>query len=108
MYDADMAKPSSGLIEVQCPCCQATLKIDPATQAVISHKEAEKPRAIEDFSEAVTRMKGEAARRDEAFRKSMEQHKSQADVLSKKFDELLKQAKETPDDAPPLRPFDLD
>lgn len=103
-----MAKPAAGLLDVSCPCCQASLRVDPATGAVISHKEVEKPRAIEDLNEAVNRLKGAAARRDEAFQKSVQQHRSQADVLNKKFDELLKQAKESPAEAPPKRPFDLD
>jgi len=107
VYDAGMAKPAP-LLDVACPCCQAQLRVDSATGAVISSKEPEKPPVIEDLQEAVTRLKGESARRDEAFRKSFEQHRNQADVLSKKFDELLKQAKETPDDVPPVRPFDLD
>ena len=57
----------------------------------------------------VLKLKGEEARRGEAFQKSFEQHKSHQQVLERKFDELLRQAKESPDDAPPpKRPFDFD
>jgi len=97
-----------GLIEVACPCCQATLKIDPETRAVISHKEVEKPPVVEDLAAAVAKLKGEAGRRDELFRKSIETEKSHGKVLSKKFDELLRQAKENPDAPPPKRDIDLD
>lgn len=97
-----------GLIEVDCPCCQAKLKIDPETRAVISHKEIERPPAIEDLAAAVAKLKGEGARRDEMFRKSFETEKSHGKVLEKKFDELLRQAKETPDVAPPKRDIDYD
>ncbi len=103
-----MAKPKSELFEVQCPCCDATLKIDPATQAVISHKEKEKPKPIEDIAAAVQKLKVEAARREEAFQKSFAAEKSHAAVLSKKFDELLKQAKENPDTGPRKKDIDLD
>jgi len=96
------------MFEVQCPCCQATLKIDPETESVISFKEPEKPRSIEDMNEALTRLKDEQARREEAFRKSVEAHKKSKDILAKKFDELLKQAKEKPDLTPPKRDIDLD
>ena len=101
-----MAK-AKGLLNVQCPCCDAMLRVDPETRAVISHQAAEKPRAIEDFSAAVALQKGEADRRAEAFRKSVAEHKVHGQVLDKKFDELLKQAK---DDrvTPPKRLFDLD
>lgn len=103
-----MAKPNSELFEVKCPCCEAMLKIDPVTQAVISHKEKEKPRPIEDIAAAVQKLKGEAARREEAFQKSFAAEKSHAAVLSKKFDELLKQAKENPDTGPRKKDIDLD
>jgi len=96
------------LFEVACPCCNAQLKIDPETHAVIAHLVPEKPPAIEDLASAVAKLKGEAGRRDEVFRKSVEAEKSHGKVLAKKFDELLKQAKENPDLPPPQRDIDLD
>lgn len=97
-----------GLFEVKCPCCEATLKIDPETRAVISHTVPEKPPAIEDLAAAVAKLKGEAGRRDELFRKSIESEKSHGKVLEKKFDELLRQAKENPNAPPPKRDIDFD
>ncbi len=97
-----------GLFEVKCPCCQASLKIDPDTRAVISHKEAEKPKQIEDLAAAVARLKGEPERREEAFRKSFEAERMSEQVRARKFDELLKQAKADPDKRPPKRDIDLD
>ena len=47
-----------GLWDVQCPCCQATLKIDPETRAVISHKVPEKPKPIEDLAAAGSLLAG--------------------------------------------------
>lgn len=99
---------AKALFEVQCPCCEATLKIDPATRAVISHKVPEKPPPIEDLSAAVAKLKGEAGRRDEIFRKSVEAEKSHGKVLEKKFEELFRQAKENPDLPPPKRDIDFD
>jgi hypothetical protein len=103
-----MAKRAPAMFEVDCPCCKATLKIDPETRAVISHKEFVKPREVEDLSAAVARLKDEAGRREDAFQRSMEQHKSHHKVLEKKFDELFKQARENPDEPPPLRDIDID
>jgi hypothetical protein len=102
-----MAK-GKAMFELECPCCRASLKIDPETCAVISHKVPEKPPAIEDLAAAVANLKGEAARREEAFRKSFEREKMSSTLLDKKFQELLKQAKESPDEAPPKRDIDLD
>ncbi len=103
-----MAKAPKAIFDLECPCCHATLKVDPQTRAVLSHKEKEKPRAIEDLAAAAQRLKAEADRREEAFRKSFEQQKSHHDVLNRKFDELLKQARENPDAPPPIRDIDLD
>lgn len=96
------------LIEVKCPCCQATLKVDGDLGVVISHEEAVKPPSIGDLNEAVQKLKGEAGRRDEVFRKSFETEKNQGSVLNRKFDELLKQAKENPEFGKKPRDFDLD
>lgn len=103
-----MAKGKAELIEVTCPCCNALLQIDPALRAVISHKDPDKPRTIEDIAVAVQKLKGEEARREEVFQKSFEAHKGHQKVLERKFDELFKQAKENPDEPPPKRPFDFD
>jgi hypothetical protein len=96
------------LITVTCPCCKAELHIDPETQAVIRHKESVKPPSFTDLEAAVQRQKGEAGRREEVFKKSVEEHKTHHDVLSRKFDEMLKIAKENPDEPPPKRDIDFD
>ncbi len=103
-----MAKSKEKLIEVRCPCCEATLQIDPELQAVISYKEPEKPRTLEDISAGVQKLRGEEARRGEVFQKSFDDHKSHQKVLERKFDELLKQAKENPNAPKPKNPFDFD
>ena len=107
-YDSPMSERASNLIEVACPCCNATLKIDPETRAVIAHQEAPKKPMIEDLQAAVQQLKGEAGRREELFSKSFASHLGGEKVREKKFDELLKQAKEDKTDAPPKRAFDLD
>jgi hypothetical protein len=99
---------SKGMFEVPCPCCQAILKIDPETRAVIAHTVPEKPPAISDLAAEVAKLKGEGARRDEVFRKQFEAEKSHGKVLEKKFDELFKRAKENPDLPPPKRDIDFD
>src|SRR3954453_20107488 len=95
------------VLDVACPCCHAALRVDRETGAVLSHKMPEKPPAIEDLGVAAKALKGEAARREEIFQKSFADQKTRQSVLDKKFDELLKQAKESPDTGPPVRDFDL-
>ena len=98
---------AKGLFEVECPGCQAKLKIDAETRAVISHKAPEKPKPIEDLAAEVEKLKGAPARREEIFQRSVEAERNSKKVLEKKFDELFKQAKENPDIAPPKRDIDL-
>ncbi|MGA2147102.1 MAG: hypothetical protein ABSH49_19305 [Bryobacteraceae bacterium] len=102
-----MAK-ANAMFEVECPCCEAVLKIDPETRAVIAHTVLEKPPAISDLAAEVAKLKGEGARRDEVFRKQVEAQKQHGKVLEKKFDELFQRAKDNPDAPPPVRDFDLD
>ena len=99
---------SGPVFEIDCPCCKAVLKVDSETQAVISHQAPQKPPAIEDLNEAVQKLKGEEKKRDQIFRKQVEAEKTHGQVLEKKFDELLKQAKTEPAGRPGIRDIDLD
>lgn len=96
------------LFEVSCPCCQSTLKIDAEIRAVISHSEPVKKPVIEDLAAEVAKLKGAPDRREDAFQKSFAAHKSQGQVLNRKFDELLKQAKEDPEFGKKPRDIDFD
>jgi hypothetical protein len=98
---------AQGMFDVECPCCKGILRIDPETRAVIAHTVHEKPPPIEDLAAEVAKLKGEGARREEVFRKQFEAEKSHGKVLEKKFDELFKRAKESPDVGPPTRDIDL-
>lgn len=94
--------------EVTCPCCNAVLKVDPQTKAVISHTAAIKPKMFEDIEAAARAMKEQDNRRDSIFRQSVEAQKHAADLLEKKFQEAVKKAKESPDTGKPIRDWDLE
>jgi hypothetical protein len=94
--------------EVTCPCCNALLKIDTATAAVIAHTPAVKPRMFNDMEDAARAMKEQDIRRESIFRQSVEAQKHASELLDKKFQEAVKKAKESPDTGKPIRDFDLD
>jgi len=94
--------------EVACPHCNAVLKVDPATKAVITHTAPVVPKTFADLEAAAKAMKEQDSRRESLFRQSVEAQKNSADLLEKKFQEAIKKAKETPDTGKPLRDFDLD
>jgi hypothetical protein len=93
---------------VTCPCCQAELNIDPDVRAVITYTAHEKPRELSDMEMAMDRFRGEAGKREDAFKKSVEAEKNKTSILDRKFDELLRQAKQNPDLPPPKRDIDFD
>ena len=84
------------------------MKVDVATQAVISHSAPVKPKTFADMEEAARAMKEQDNRRDSIFRQSVDAQKHAPELLEKKFQEALKKAKETPDTGRPIRDFDLD
>ena len=95
------------MFDVVCPCCDAILKIDPETRAVIAHTAPVKPPPIEDLAAEVAKLKGAGDRREQLFQKQFETEKTHGKVLEKKFDELFKRAKEDPDTKPRTRDIDL-
>ncbi len=94
--------------EITCPCCNAVLKVDPATKGVIAHTAAVKPKTFNDIEEAARAMKEQDSRRESIFRQSVEAQKHASDLLEKKFQEAVKKAKESPDTGKPIRDFELD
>ena len=103
-----MAKSVTELFEVGCPCCGAVIKVDPVTRAVISHVAPIKPKTFADFDAAAKAMRDQEGRKESIFRQAVDAEKNKKDLLEKKFQEAVKKAKETPDEGPRLRDFELD
>lgn len=92
--------------EVSCPCCKSTLVIDSGLKRVVRHVEperADKPK-LDDAHQILA---NEKARRDSLFEQSVQSERNRGDVLSRRFEEALKQAREEPI-SKPSRDFDLD
>ncbi len=101
------AKNTSALFELACPCCKASIKVDPESRAVVAFTPPATPKTFNDFEEAARAMKEQDSRKESLFRQSVEAQKHQADLLEKKFQEAVRRAKETPD-TPRIRDLDLD
>ena len=100
-----MSPKQNATLEVACPECGSTMKIDVSTGAVIAHTPAPRKRTFETAAKA---MREQDERKESIFRQSVEAQKNNNDVLEKKFAEALRKAKEAPDLGKPLRDFDLD
>jgi hypothetical protein len=99
-------KPNS-TIQVTCPCCSATLTVDPNLRAVLDHKLPARPQLIAELKDAAKMVRDEATRRDEKYQQIAEAEKNKSKLLEAKFQELLKKAKEEPI-TKPLKDIDLD
>lgn len=93
-------------IEVVCPCCRATLVVDVNLGRVVSHHEPERGNKPE-LTDAQRILAEEAARREAVFQQSVDAEKTRGDMLSRRFEEALKQAHQEPI-TKPTRDFDLD
>lgn len=94
-------------IQVNCPCCDATLTIDPVLAAVLDHKVPVRPQMAVELKDAARMVQEEAGRRDEKFKQLAEAEKNKSKVLEAKFQELFKKAKDEPI-TKPLKDIDLD
>ena len=91
---------------VTCPCCNGRLTIDAGLEAVVAHEAPPRPKSGVGLDDALSSLKGAAARRDELFREQIKAEQRKPLVLQKKFEEGLKKAKDSPD--PPLNPMEMD
>ena len=101
-----MAK-NSPTIDVVCPCCHSSLKIDSELAVVLSHAAAPKAGPDVDLTDSARILAEQARKREDKFRESWESEKMKDDVLTRKFEEGLKKAQSEPVKKP-VRDFDLD
>lgn len=102
-----MAKKDAKPVEVTCPCCQARLTVDPELSVVLSHVAPPRAAPDVDITDAARLLSEQAARREAKFRDAWEAEKKKEDVLTRKFEDALKKAKDAPAEKP-IRDFDLD
>ena len=102
-----MSEQEQKIIQIICPCCSAVLTIDPALPTVLEHKLPAKPQLVAQLKDAAKHLQEEAGRRDEKYQQILEAEKNKGKVLDRKFQELLKKAKEEPI-TKPIKDIDLD
>jgi hypothetical protein len=102
-----MGNRSSENLNVTCPCCQAKLVIDPVFGAVLSHEAPVKAGPNVDLENAQGILAEQKRQREDKFADSWFQETHKEDILTKKFEEAMKKAKDAPAEKP-VRDFDLD
>ena len=101
-----MAKKPGSAIEVTCPCCHSRLTVDPQLAVVLAHEPPPRVAPNIDISDSARILSEQAQRREDKFRDSWEAERNKEDVLTRKFEEALKKAKDQPIEKP-IRDFDL-
>ena len=101
-----MAKKLPGTFVTECPCCHSQLTLDRELGVVLSHVAPVRPPSI-DLDDTARLLREQADAVEAKFRASVEAERNKEDVLSRKFAEGLKKAKDAPLEKP-LRDFDLD
>ena len=99
------AAPST--IGVECPCCKAKLTIDPQLAVVLAHELPPRAAPDVDLTDARNILAEQERLREDKFRQSVEAEKNKEDVLTRKFEEALKRAKDQPVEKP-VRDYDLE
>lgn len=102
-----MGNRSGENLNVTCPCCQAKLTVDPIFGAVLSHEAHVRPGPNVDLSDAQKILAEQNRQREDKFADSWFQETNKEDILTKKFEEAMKKAKDAPA-GKPIRDFDLD
>jgi hypothetical protein len=102
-----MATKPDEPLNVTCPCCHAKLKVDSVFGAVLSHEAPAKAGPNVDLTDAAGILAEQNRQREDKFRDSWFQESNKEDILTKKFNEAMKKAKDAPIEKP-IRDFDLD
>ena len=94
-------------VEVTCPCCKSKLTVDPQLAVVLSHEAPPRTSPDVDLTDAQHILAEQEKRREDKFRDSWAAEQKKEDVLTRKFEEGLKKAKDQPVEKP-VRDFDLE
>ena len=92
-------------LDVTCPCCEALLKVDPETGAVVWLDKKKVP--PKDFDDLVSRVGRNKSAIDEKFARSVQQTRRSSEILDRKFEEARRRAEKDPTGKPP-HPFEND
>ena len=102
-----MTDQGNGTIKVTCPCCDTILTIDTELATVIGHAVPARPKKVQQLKDANRILQEEASQLQAKYRNILDAEKDKGKVLDRKFQELLKKAKDEPVEKP-LKDIDLD
>ena len=102
-----MSEAGTPTLLVTCPCCHATLRVDPGEGAVTDWNAAKDPRRTADLKDAAKLLADEKARVDARYQEIVKSDKEKGAAMDRKFKEFLEKRQDEPPEKP-LRDIDLD
>jgi hypothetical protein len=90
----------SDVLLVHCPDCEATLKVDASTGAVLSHEPAAAKKKLGSFEEAAKENDRRRERAADLFAATVEREKHKSEILEKTFKQALEKAQQEPNTRP--------
>lgn len=90
----------SDVLLVQCPDCDATLSVDSATGAVLSHQPAAAKNKLGSIEEAAREVQRRKDRAEDLFAATVEREKHKSEILEKTFKQALERAQKEPNTKP--------
>jgi hypothetical protein len=85
---------------VHCPDCSATLRVDAATGAVLSHEPAANKNKLASLEEAAKEIERRKERAADLFAATVEREKHKSEILEKTFKQALEKAQQEPNTKP--------
>jgi hypothetical protein len=95
------------VLNLDCPCCGAQIKIDAVSGAIVESREAADQRKNASLSEAQQLLKEDSERIHDKYRQIAEADKAREATMDKKFREFFEKTKNDPHQKP-VRDIDLD
>ncbi len=102
-----MADGPETTITATCPCCGATLSVDPRTGGVGEWKQAQDPRKGADLKDAERLLREEKERVASRYSEIVRSDREKGAAMDRKFQEFLEKSQGQPA-TKPLRDVDLD
>jgi hypothetical protein len=95
-------------VNVTCPHCRSTIKVDPEAGVVVEHQPPAETGTRIDFETRLQQMASDKQRASDRMAEEMRREKSKDRILEERFRNLMDKAKDVDDGTPPLRDIDLD
>jgi hypothetical protein len=95
-------------LNITCPHCGSTLKIDTGAKVVVSHEPPVHHREKADFDDRLQQLGKEKERAADRMAEAMRREKDKSRLMDDRFHELFDEAKKKDDGKKPIKDIDLD